>query len=97
MLHCQRTNALIDIVNNMLIGIIVVDRKHVRKSFFFFFNLVLEGNFSNLFYIFLLDLNFENLTIELHVFIIFSILVKFQEVKRSKAMLSIKYLKFKFL
>ena len=36
MLHCQQTNALIDIVNNRLIGIIALDRKHVWKWFFYF-------------------------------------------------------------
>ena len=38
-----------------------------------------ERNSSNFFHIFLLDVNFENLTIRLYVLIISSILAKFQE------------------
>ena len=50
----------------------------------------LEKNPSNSSYIFLLDVNFENLTFKLHVFIIFFMFVKFQEYQRY--MLSIKCL-----
>ena len=39
----------------------------------------LEKNSLNFADIFLLDVNFENLIIQLYVFIIFSILAKFQE------------------
>ena len=39
----------------------------------------LEKNFLYSFYIILLDVNFENLIIELHVFIISSILAEFQK------------------
>ena len=63
--------------------------------FFFFFLKGLERNFSNFFNNFLLDVNFENLTIRLHVFIISSMLTKFQENKKLIAMSSIK-LMFKF-
>ena len=47
-------------------------------------------------FIFLLDVNFENLIIGLYVFIIFSILAKFQEDQRSIT-ISIKCFNFKFL
>ena len=47
--------------------------------------------------IFLLNVNLENLTIGLHIFITSSILAKFQVDQRSIAMLSIKCLNFKFL
>lgn len=40
---------------------------------------ILERNPSNFFFIFLLDVNFKNLTVELHVFIISSILAKFKK------------------
>ena len=46
---------------------------------------------------FLFDVNFQNLIIELHVFIIFSILAKFQKYQRSIAILLNKCLNFKFL
>ena len=46
---------------------------------------------------FLFDVNFQNLIIGLHVFIIFSILAKFQKYQRSIAILLNKYLNFKFL
>ena len=42
-------------------------------------NFNMERNPSNSSYIFLLYMNFENLTIELHILIISSILAKFQE------------------
>ena len=50
-----------------------------------------------LYNIYLLDVNFENLTIILHVLIISSMLTKFQKDQRSIVMPSIKYLNFKFL
>ena len=50
-----------------------------------------------LYNIYLLDVNFENLTIRLHVLIISSMLTKFQKDQRSIVMPSIKYLNFKFL
>ena len=56
----------------------------------------MEKNPPNSSYIFLLDVNFENLTIELHILIISSMLVKFQEDKKSITMLSIKYLNSSF-
>ena len=52
------------------------------------FKTSLERKLSNLSYIFILSVNFENLTIELHVFIISFILAKYQEDQRSIAMLS---------
>ena len=48
-------------------------------------------------YIFLLDVNSKNLTIELHVPIIFFMLTKFQENQRLIAMSSMTCLNFKFL
>ena len=42
-------------------------------------------------------MNFKNLTVGLHVLIIFFVLTKFQEDKKLIAMLSITYLNFKFL
>ena len=48
----------------------------------------LEGNSTNSSCIFLLSENFENLTVELHVFILFFMLAKFQEDQRSIAMSS---------
>ena len=51
----------------------------------------LERNLSNLLYIFILNVKFENLTIELHVLIISFILAKFQEYQKSIAMSSNKY------
>ena len=48
-------------------------------------------------YIFLLDVNSKNLTIELHVLIIFFMLTKFQENQRLIAMSSMTCLNFKFL
>ena len=50
----------------------------------------LKRNPSKFSYIFLLDVNFETLTIELHVFIISFMLTKFQENQRSIAVSSIK-------
>ena len=52
------------------------------------FKTSLERKLSNLSYIFILIVNFENLTIKLHVFIISFILAKYQEDQRSIAMLS---------
>ena len=48
----------------------------------------LERNPSNLSYIFILSVKFENLTIGLHVLIISFMLAKFQEDQRSIAMSS---------
>ena len=45
---------------------------------------------------FLFNVNFENIIIGLHVFIIFSILTNFQEYQRSISILSNKCLNFKF-
>ena len=46
----------------------------------------LERNLSNLSYIFILSVKFENLTVGLHVLIISFMLAKFQEDQRSIAM-----------
>ena len=43
-----------------------------------FLQTILERNPSNSFYIFLLDVDFENIIIELHVLIISFILAKFK-------------------
>ena len=48
----------------------------------------LEKNLSNLSYIFILSVKFENLTIGLHVLILSFILAKFQEYQRSIAISS---------
>jgi len=56
----------------------------------------LKRNPLNSSYNFLLNVNFKNLTIGLHL-IISSILVKFQEDQRLITISSIKYLNFKFL
>jgi len=69
-------------------GPIGVEKVFLRTS--------LERNLPNSSYIFLLDVNFENLTIGLYVFIISSILGKFQEDQILMAMSSIKILNFKF-
>ena len=53
------------------------------------------SNYVDIF--FLLVVNFENLTVELHVLIISSMIAKFQENQKSVAILSIKCLNFKFL
>ena len=47
--------------------------------------------------IFLLDMNFDKSTVELHFLFISSMLAKFQKDQKSIAMLSIKCLNFKFL
>ena len=72
-----------------------------EKGFFFFKKkkkkkTSLEKNPPNSSYIFLLDANFENLTIELHVLIISSMLVKFQKDQKSITILSTKYLNSSF-
>ena len=65
---------------------------------FLFFKLVwMSENSSNFFYIFLLNVNYKNLTVGLYVFIISFILAKFQENQKSIVMSSIKCLNFKFL
>ena len=46
----------------------------------------LEKNPTNSSYIFILSVNFENLTVRLHIFITFLRLIKFQENQRSIAM-----------
>ena len=56
----------------------------------------LERNLSNLSYISILSVKFENLTVGLHVLIISFMLAKFQEDQRSIVMLSIKWLNYKF-
>ena len=48
-------------------------------------------------YIFILSINFENLTVRLYVLITFLMFTKFQENKISIAMSSNKYYNFKFL
>ena len=53
-----------------------------------FFQTSLEKNLSNLLYIFILSVKFENLTIGLHVLILSFILAKFQEDQRSIAISS---------
>ena len=53
-----------------------------------FFQTSLEKNLSNLLYIFILSVKFENLTIGLHVLILSFILAKFQEYQRSIAISS---------
>ena len=57
----------------------------------------LERNHSNSYFIFFLVVNFENLTIRLHVFMVFFIFAKFQGNKKSVVISSIAYLNFKFL
>ena len=57
----------------------------------------LERNPTNSSYIFILSVNFENLTVELHVLITSIIIIKFQENQRSIAMSSYKCYNFKFL
>ena len=57
----------------------------------------LEKNSTNSSYIFILSVNFENLTVKLYVLIISLMLTKFQENQRSIAMLSNKCYNFKFL
>ena len=61
------------------------------------FQTSLERNPTNSLYIFILSVNFENLTNRLHVLITSLILTKFQENQRSIAMLSNKCYNFKFL
>ena len=56
----------------------------------------MEKVFGDFSYIFLFDVNFEILTIRLHVLIISSLLIKFQKKnQKSISMLSIKCLNFK--
>ena len=57
----------------------------------------LERNPTNLSYIFILSVNFENLTVILHVLIRFLMFTKFQKDQRSIAMSSNKCYNFKFL
>ena len=57
----------------------------------------LERNLTNSSYIFILSVNFENLTVRLHVLITSKMLTKFQENQRSIAMPSNKCYNFKFL
>ena len=63
----------------------------VKKNY-----MCLEKNPSSSSYIFLLDVNFENLTVKLHLLIISSMLVKFQEDKKLITILSTKYLNSSF-
>ena len=65
------------------------DSNNIKKKKMFFS--------SNSLYIFLLDVNFENIIVGLHVLIISFMLAKFQRDQKSISMLSIKYLNFKFL
>ena len=64
-----------------------------EQSFFSGF----ERNSLNFSYIFILSVNFENLTVGLHVLIISFIIAKFQENQRSIAISPNKCLNFKFL
>ena len=48
----------------------------------------LERNFRNFSYVFILSVNFKNLTVRLHILIIFFMHVKFQEDQRSIAISS---------
>ena len=57
----------------------------------------LERNPTNLSYIFILSVNFENLTVILHVLITFLMFTKFQKDQRSIAMSLNKCYNFKFL
>ena len=57
----------------------------------------LERNPTSSSYIFILSVNFENLTVRLHVLITSKMLTKFQENQRSIAMSSNKCYNFKFL
>ena len=57
----------------------------------------LNGNSLKSSYIFLLDVNVDNLTVRLHVFIISSMLAKFQKYQKLIIISSNKYLNFKFL
>ena len=57
----------------------------------------LERNPTNSSYIFILSVNFENLTVRLHVLITSLMLTKFQENQRSITMSSNKYYNIKFL
>ena len=57
----------------------------------------LERNPTNSSYIFILSLNFKNLTVKLYGFIIFLMLTKFQKNQRSIATSSNKCYNFKFL
>ena len=57
----------------------------------------LERNPTNPLYIFILSVNFENLTVKFHAFITSLMLTKFQENKKSIAMSSNKCYNFKFL
>ena len=61
------------------------------------FQTSLERNPTNSLYIFILSVNFENLTIRLHVLITSLILTKFQEDQKLITMSSNKYYNFKFL
>ena len=84
--------------NYMCLECLLVGSTHhmLNEKVFFFFQTSLEKNLSRNSYIFLLDVDFEYLTVELHVLIISSMLVKFQENKKSITMLSIKYLNSSF-
>ena len=57
----------------------------------------LERNPTNSSYIFILSVNFENLTVKLHILITSKMLTKFQENQRSITMSSNKCYNFKFL
>ena len=74
----------------------------VFKQFSLFKNKVslqtsLKRNSTNLSYIFILSVNFENLTVRLHVLITSLMLTKFQENQRLITMSSNKCYNFKFL
>ena len=62
-----------------------------------FLQTTLERNLTNLSYIFILSVNFKNLTIRLHVLITSLMIKKFQENQKSIAMSSNKCYNIKFL
>ena len=61
------------------------------------FQISLRKNLTNSSYIFILNINFENLTVRLHILITFLILIKFQENQISIVMSLNKCYNFKFL
>ena len=67
------------------------------KEYKVFLQTSLERNPKNSSYIFILSVNFENLTVRLYVLITSKMLTKFQENQKSIAMSSNKCYNFKFL
>ena len=75
---------------------------HIKSKSIYYKNKVcletnLEKNFTGSSYIFILNVNFENLTIRLHGLITSLMLTKFQENQRSITTSSNKYYNFKLL